>query len=548
MAQYLLGRCGVGFGTRMGAVVRVISRRNLIATALAGVFLGVCLIGFEFWLGSLIDREGQEEADASVRRTAAQSDARISEVVNALGKLAALGVNSCAPDDMQALRQAAFNTIPVQEISILASSGETLCTHLGLDLGTRTVLSAEPMVGADGYTFEIVELDSSQRMTRIRRKARLGQNEIAALMPSVLLIPQISSKGDLFSAYAHVTTAAGNTVDMQGEYPQGEAFQAKKASEKFGIVVEVAMPRAPVVAKHSDLKWFGMSAIGVFAVSLAASLAFLRRRPADNPVDDLRRALKAGEFVPYYQPVVDIRSGQLRGAEVLVRWRKPDGTIVPPGSFIPLAESSGLIRAMTRDLMRRVCAEAGPALGRRPALKVSFNLAGQLFADESIIKDVRKIFAGSPLQMSQVVLEVTERDPIENFTETRRTIAALQGLGVRIAIDDVGTGHSGLSYMLKLGVDIIKIDKMFVDAIGTDRNSTTIVETLVDLAHNMRMDVIAEGVENFEQVMHLRDLGIRSAQGYVFAPPLPGGSFLQLVEAIDPLPAEMPAAAAPAAA
>jgi len=91
--------------------------------------------------------------------------------------------------------------------------------------------------------------------------------------------------------------------------------------------------------------------------------------------------------------------------------------------------------------------------------------------------------------------------------------------------------------MLKLGVDIIKIDKMFVDAIGTDRNSTTIVETLVDLANNMRMDVVAEGVENFEQVMYLRELGIRSAQGYVFAPPLPGKSFLQLMDAIDPLPA-----------
>jgi EAL domain-containing protein (putative c-di-GMP-specific phosphodiesterase class I) len=152
---------------------------------------------------------------------------------------------------------------------------------------------------------------------------------------------------------------------------------------------------------------------------------------------------------------------------------------------------------------------------------------------------VRNIFSASPIHLSQVVLEVTERDPIENLTETRRIIAALQGIGVRIAIDDVGTGHSGLSYMLKLGVDIIKIDKMFVDAIGTDRNSTTIVETLVDLAHNMRMDVVAEGVENFEQVMHLRELGIRSAQGYVFAPPLPGSAFLQLIEAIDPLPAEV---------
>jgi EAL domain-containing protein (putative c-di-GMP-specific phosphodiesterase class I) len=133
------------------------------------------------------------------------------------------------------------------------------------------------------------------------------------------------------------------------------------------------------------------------------------------------------------------------------------------------------------------------------------------------------------------VLELTERDQVENFTETRQVIAALQGLGVRIAIDDVGTGHNGLSYMLKLGIDIIKIDKIFVDAIGTDRNSTTIVETLVDLAHNMRMDIVAEGVENFQQVMYLRDMGIRSAQGYVFAPPLPGSAFLQLIDALDPV-------------
>ena len=233
------------------------------------------------------------------------------------------------------------------------------------------------------------------------------------------------------------------------------------------------------------------------------------RRPPRNPVAEIERALEAGEFVPYYQPIVDIRSGQLRGAEVLVRWRKPDGTLVLPGAFIPLMESSDLIDDLTRNLMRKVCVEAGPAIGRRPDLKISFNFAGKLFSEPTIVKDVRNIFADSPIKFSQVVLEVTERDPIENFTETRQIIAALQGLGVRIAIDDVGTGHSGLSYMLKLGVDIIKIDKMFVDAIGTDRNSTTIVETLVDLARNMRMDVVAEGVENFEQVMHLRALGVR---------------------------------------
>jgi EAL domain-containing protein (putative c-di-GMP-specific phosphodiesterase class I) len=186
--------------------------------------------------------------------------------------------------------------------------------------------------------------------------------------------------------------------------------------------------------------------------------------------------------------------------------------------------------------MRRARDEIGPAYRRRPKLQVGFNLAAAHFANETIVKDVRTIFEDSPIRLSQVVLEVTERQPIENLTETRRIIAALQGLGVTISIDDVGTGHSGLSYMLKLGVDSIKIDKMFIDAIGTDRNSATIVETLIELARNLRMDIVAEGVESFEQVVFLRDLGIRAAQGYVFAPPLPTASFLTLVDAIDPLP------------
>lgn len=524
----------------MGTVVRAVSRRNLIAIGLGGVLAGACLVGFDFWLGRVIVKQGQEEADASVRRAVMLSETRIARVVDELDKLAAAGVGSCAPDHVSAMRQAAFDTTPAKEFSIVSPTGETLCTHLDIPLGVRSLRSSEPLAGNDHYIIDIFDIHGAQRMVRLRRQAGEGPNSVAALISSQLLIPQVSTKGNIFSAFAHASTRAGATIGVHGQRPKEDYFMSKMTSDKFGFTTEVAMPRGPVRSQHADLKWFGFLAIGLVALGVVTLIVLMRRGSSDNPVDELRRALRAGEFVPYYQPVVDIRSGQLRGAEVLVRWRKPDGSLVLPGSFIPLAESSGLIRDMTRDLMRRACAEAGPALGRRPGLKLSFNFAGQLFGDERIVKDVRNVFSGSPLKMSQVVLEVTERDPIENFTATRQTIAALQGLGVRIAIDDVGTGHSGLSYMLKLGVDIIKIDKMFVDAIGTDRNSTTIVETLVDLAHNMRMDVVAEGVETFEQVMHLRELGIRSAQGYVFAPPLPGSAFLQLVEAIDPMPAAQP--------
>jgi sensor c-di-GMP phosphodiesterase-like protein len=524
----------------MGRTLRAISRRNLWAIV-AGVFIAaVPLVAFDLWLGSLIEQQGQDEADISARRAMAVAESRVSQVVRTLDDLAAVGVDSCRPEDAILLRRAAFATTPIKEIAVLDAGGKPLCTDPDLPQGERKILSSEPLSGTVGYTIDIVTLGNGERAVRLRRHVATGPNSIAALIPAALFLPMVSTNGGPFSAYASMATPGGVTIGGSGDPGMRNPFISRLASEKYGFKVAIAMPREMVLGGRADLQRLGVFATSAIAMLLITfALILPRRRSTSNPVAEIERALDAGEFVPYYQPIVDIRSGQLRGAEVLVRWRKPDGTLVLPGSFIPLAESSGLILDMTRDLMKRVCAEAGAAIGRRPALKISFNFAGKLFADESIVKDVRNIFSASPISMSQVVLEVTERDPIENLTETRRIIAALQGLGVRIAIDDVGTGHAGLSYMLKLGVDIIKIDKMFVDSIGTDRNSTTIVETLVDLAHNMRMDVVAEGVENFEQVMHLRELGIRSAQGYVFAPPLPGSAFLQLLEAIDPLPAHV---------
>jgi len=523
----------------MGLLGRAIPRRNLIAIAVGILVVGVPLIAFDFWLGGLIDRQGQVEVETSAKRAITLAESRLSAVVAVVNDLAARGIDSCQPAHVEALRLAQFQTIPIKELSILGPDGQTLCTDLGLPLGERTMTSSEPLPGVEGFGLDVFEISDGRQMVRLRRAAGGGPNTIAALVPALLFVPQSSSQGGQFSAIASVETAAGTLLVKSARQvaDAGGFIVGKAESAKYGMRAEIAMPRDLLMANNSDLKWLGLIAIGIVVLFIAVLAYFVPRRDAGNPVAALKAALAAGELIPYYQPIVDIRSGQLRGAEVLVRWRKPDGTLVMPGAFIPLAESSGLILDMTRDLMRRACAEAGPAIGRRPALKIAFNFASQLFNKKTIVKDVRNIFFGSDIKLSQVVLELTERDPIENFTETRHVIAALQGLGIRIAIDDVGTGHSGLSYMLKLGVDIIKIDKMFVDAIGTDRNSTTIVETLVDLAHNMRMDIVAEGVENFEQVMHLRELGIRSAQGYVFAPPLPGSAFLQLIEALDPLPA-----------
>jgi EAL domain-containing protein (putative c-di-GMP-specific phosphodiesterase class I) len=206
-----------------------------------------------------------------------------------------------------------------------------------------------------------------------------------------------------------------------------------------------------------------------------------------------------------------------------------------PLAFVSTIEASGLVLELTRSLMRRVRDDLDQAIGSRPEMRISFNVAPQHFDDVLILHDIGTIFDNSPIKLTQIVLELTERYQVKNFTSTRRTIAALQGLGCKVAIDDVGTGHSGLSYILKLGVDIIKIDRMFVDAIGAEGHSKAIIETLIDLAKNMRMEIIAEGVETFDQVSYLRERGISAAQGYIFAPPLPADSFRHLLDAMDPL-------------
>jgi len=528
-------------------------RKLLVAIAIGVVLAASPVAALNIWLSGMAERQAHEELELSMRRHMARSEARIGQALTILEQLAARGVDSCQPQSVAALRQATFGVAPVKELSIVAADGRTLCTDVGNQTEGRKVVSSEPLFNGSDALLEVVQLDGQPgRWIRIRRPGAGSDNGIAALLPAELFVPQVSTRGGPLSFHVGVVTGRGAPIAETGAVMpadnRDDLAVINLPSRRYALQATTWASITELAANHNDLRVLGKVATGFLAICILVLAILLPRRERDNPIAEIERALKAGEFVPYYQPIVDIRSGRLRGAEVLVRWRKEDGVVVPPASFIPLAESSGLIIELTRALMRRVCQEMGGALGGRPHLKIGFNLTARHFADEEIVDDVRKIFKKSRLRLSQIVLEVTERQPLENLTETRRVVAALQGLGVKVAIDDVGTGHSGLSYMLKLGVDIIKIDKIFIDSIGTDRNSNAIIETLIDLAQSMRMDVVAEGVESFEQVVHLRELGIRAAQGYVFAPPLPASAFLQLVEAIDPVKPshEQPAAASSA--
>jgi sensor c-di-GMP phosphodiesterase-like protein len=323
------------------------------------------------------------------------------------------------------------------------------------------------------------------------------------------------------------------TGDEGAGLDEGRSLAVQWHSERYPIAVIAERSRRTLAAEYQEILFVSRLGAILFVILVLAFVWLSVRRTRNDPVDALRRAIGNGEIVPFFQPTVDTMNGRVRGAEVLARWRRPDGALVSPAHFIPLAEQSGLIYDLTRALMQRARDDVGAAYSSRPRLRLGFNLFAGHLADARIVEDVKEIFEGSALALDQLVLEVTERAPLPDLGEARRVIEMLQTLGIKVAIDDVGTGHGGLSYLLKLGVDIIKIDKMFVDAISTERYSQTIIETLVELARSMGMEVIAEGVETFEQVEYLRLKGVHEAQGFVFAPPLPASSYLALVEAME---------------
>ncbi len=504
-----------------------------------GVLLtGLPLAAVDVWLDRVIERQIAEEIAGNARRGAVVIETRLALVAASLEALASEGVSSCSSADLEKLRAASFVTSPAKEFSVIGPDGDTLCTDLGVSLGAREVASVQRAADPPNVQIELVRVgENAATFVRVRRFNSDG-GSLAALVPPDLLLPLTSNRGGRLGAFAQVFTRDGRLIGDGGTplpaaLKPNEVVSATMTVDRFGMVVTVTQPRDAADAQDLRAVSLMVNLVVLFGVFAFGWLVVHRR--GGEALDEIRRALDAGEFVPYFQPIVDIASGKILGAEVLGRWRRRDGSLVLPGAFLPLVERAGLMVELTEALMRGACAEVGEAYARRPELKVTFNLTAAHFADDRIVADLRTIFDRSPIRLTQVTLELTERDPIEDMTATRRVIAALQGLGCQVALDDVGTGHSGLSSILRLGVDVIKIDKIFIDSLGSERNSAAIVATLVELARNMRMEVVAEGVENFEQVEDLRARGIRAAQGYVFAPPLPASSFLTLLDALGPV-------------
>lgn len=245
-------------------------------------------------------------------------------------------------------------------------------------------------------------------------------------------------------------------------------------------------------------------------------------------LDELDAALTNGEIKPYFQPIFDLESRNLLGFEMLARWIKPDGAVIPPLAFIPLAESNGRIDRLTTELLKHAGAQLGELLQTQSHLKLSFNVTPDQYLTEGFVDNLAAQATRFGLPLRSLVVEVTERQAIADKDKAAAVTEKLIDAGMRVAIDDAGTGHNGLSAIHALGANYLKIDKFFVDGITLDRKSSELVEMLAALAEKFGMTVVAEGVETEEQIAALLQLGIREGQGYVYSKPVPATTILAM--------------------
>ncbi|HEX2236719.1 MAG TPA: EAL domain-containing protein, partial [Actinomycetota bacterium] len=342
--------------------------------------------------------------------------------------------------------------------------------------------------------------------------ARLGGDEFA------ILLEEMASRAD-------GTLVAQRILD---ELSEPFLIESKKilVHASIGIIVSHAGERSPEeLLRDADVAMYSAKASGknrfdTFHPNMRT--AVLERMTLEA---DLRAATERDQLLLCYQPIVALGTGRVAGVEALVRWAHPERGLVSPGTFIPVAEDSGLIVPIGRWVLREACRQA--RTWQRtidPRLGVSVNVSGRQLEDPDLVDDIHAVLRDHDMDPGSLTIEITESVLMRRTPQVVEALERLRSLGVRLAIDDFGTGYSSLSYLQSFPIEVLKIDRSFVARVAAGPEESALARAILKLAHTLELDICAEGIEEHDQLERLIVLGCPTGQGYLFAPPVPAGA------------------------
>lgn len=386
-------------------------------------------------------------------------------------------------------------------------------------------------LGHDGGDRLLVAV--AERLTELLRPgdtvARMGGDEFALLCEDV----------------AGYHEAAGIASRVVGAFEKPFQVQGSDLSLTASVGVAVgalAGPAPELLLRDADVAMYrakdaGRDRYEVFDETMLADAT--ERLSVEN---DLRRGIAQGQLRLYYQPIVHLDTGAIAGFEALVRWQHPVRGLLPPLEFIPTAEQTGLIVPLGRYVLAEACQQAASWAGMHSSgeqLRISVNVSAKQLVQPGWSDEVAQVLAESGLAPRQLVLEITESVLMDDADATAVRLEELRRLGVRIAIDDFGTGYSSLGYLRRLPVDILKIDKSFIDGVAEGPHESALARAVVKLASTLRLEAVAEGINSRKQLLQLRRLRCPYGQGFYFSRPEPPSAIpdlleLGVLEGVDP--------------
>jgi diguanylate cyclase (GGDEF)-like protein/PAS domain S-box-containing protein len=349
--------------------------------------------------------------------------------------------------------------------------------------------------------------------------------------------------GDEFVVLCEDLLSPSDAVAIAGRVSDAlnGAFEVGDSEVFMGVSIGIAFPEdahvePSTLIRDADAAMYRAKARGrarweVFDNAMRASA--IDRLDVENA---LRRALDRRELRVHYQPIIALDTGAVRGVEALLRWEHPERGLLAPGEFITVAEETGLIVPIGAWVLDAACRQVQrwqAAVRGSANLALSVNLSGRQLSHPSLVDDVARVLAETGIEPSRLELEITESVLMDDVEASQDTLTRLRQLGVRLGIDDFGTGYSSMSYLRRFPVDVLKVDRSFVDGLGADPSDSAIVAAIVTLAHTLGLKAVAEGVETPDHLAELRRLGCDYGQGFLMSRPLSGEDLGDLL-ATDP--------------